>query len=136
VVCQVGRRLRHAPGTTRRAELSPLAEAHRPARPARDLRADRPDRRRHRRRARPAASRGGGRVTFRASSFASSASCKATFFFTAATVRSTSCASSCRRRRDAVRAGATVRLGCDHTNYPAHTEIGQEMLASLAGDLR
>ena len=38
--------------------------------------------------------------------------------------------------RDAVRAGASVRLGCDHTNYPAHTEIGQETLASLAGDLR
>jgi hypothetical protein len=37
--------------------------------------------------------------------------------------------------RDAVRAGASVRLGCDHTNYPAHTEIGQETLASLAGDL-
>jgi Protein of unknown function (DUF3501) len=38
--------------------------------------------------------------------------------------------------RDAVRAGAAVRLGCDHTNYPAHTAIGQETLASLAGDLR
>jgi hypothetical protein len=38
--------------------------------------------------------------------------------------------------RDAVRAGANVRLGCDHTNYPAHTAIGQETLASLAGDLR
>jgi hypothetical protein len=38
--------------------------------------------------------------------------------------------------RDAVRAGASVRLGCDHTNYPAHTEIGQETLASLAADLR
>ena len=38
--------------------------------------------------------------------------------------------------RDAVRAGASVRLGCDHTNYPAHTEIAQETLASLAGDLR
>jgi len=38
--------------------------------------------------------------------------------------------------RDAVRAGASVRLGCDHTNYPAHTEISQETLASLAGDLR
>ena len=37
--------------------------------------------------------------------------------------------------RDAVRAGASVRLGCDHTNYPAHTEISQETLASLAGDL-
>ncbi len=24
--------------------------------------------------------------------------------------------------RDAVRAGASVRLGCDHTNYPAHTD--------------
>ena len=38
--------------------------------------------------------------------------------------------------RDAVRAGASVRLGCDHTNYPAHTEIGAETLTSLAGDLR
>jgi uncharacterized protein DUF3501 len=38
--------------------------------------------------------------------------------------------------RQAVRAGASVRLGCDHTNYPAHAEIGQETLASLAGDLR
>lgn len=38
--------------------------------------------------------------------------------------------------RDAVRAGARVRLGCDHTHYPAHSEIAQETLASLAGDLR
>jgi Protein of unknown function (DUF3501) len=38
--------------------------------------------------------------------------------------------------RAAVRAGASVRLGCDHTHYPAHTEIAQETLASLAGDLR
>jgi len=38
--------------------------------------------------------------------------------------------------RAAVRAGASVRLGCDHTNYPAHTDIAQETLASLAGDLR
>jgi hypothetical protein len=37
--------------------------------------------------------------------------------------------------RDAVRAGASVRLGCDHTNYPAHTEIVAETLTSLAGDL-
>ena len=37
--------------------------------------------------------------------------------------------------RDAVRAGASVRLGCDHTNYPAHTEIAAETLTSLAGDL-
>ena len=38
--------------------------------------------------------------------------------------------------RDAVRAGASVRLGCDHTHYPAHTEIAPETLTSLAGDLR
>jgi hypothetical protein len=38
--------------------------------------------------------------------------------------------------RDAVRAGANVRLGCDHTHYPAHVAIGPETLASLAGDLR
>jgi hypothetical protein len=38
--------------------------------------------------------------------------------------------------RDAVKAGAAVKLGCDHTNYPAHVAIGSEALASLAGDLR
>ena len=38
--------------------------------------------------------------------------------------------------RESVRAGASVRLGCDHTHYPAHTEVSQETLASLAGDLR
>ena len=38
--------------------------------------------------------------------------------------------------RDAVRAGAAVKLGCDHTHYPAHTAIAAETLASLAGDLR
>ncbi|MEO8807354.1 MAG: DUF3501 family protein [Burkholderiaceae bacterium] len=37
--------------------------------------------------------------------------------------------------REAVRAGASVKLGCDHTNYPAHTVIAPETLASLAGDL-
>src|SRR5512141_3415835 len=37
--------------------------------------------------------------------------------------------------REAVRAGAAVKLGCDHTNYPAHVMIGAETLASLAGDL-
>jgi hypothetical protein len=37
--------------------------------------------------------------------------------------------------REAVRAGASVKLGCDHTNYPAHVAIGPETLASLAGDL-
>ena len=36
----------------------------------------------------------------------------------------------------AVRAGAAVRLGCDHANYPAHVSITPETLASLAGDLR
>ena len=38
--------------------------------------------------------------------------------------------------RQAVRAGAGVKLGCDHTNYPAHVAIAAETLASLAGDLR
>jgi len=37
--------------------------------------------------------------------------------------------------RDAVRAGASVKLGCDHTNYPAHVVIAHDTLASLAGDL-
>ncbi len=37
---------------------------------------------------------------------------------------------------DAVRAGAQVKLGCDHTNYPAHTLIDPATLASLAGDLK
>ena len=37
--------------------------------------------------------------------------------------------------RDLVRAGAAVKLGCDHTNYPAHVMIAPETLASLAGDL-
>ncbi len=36
--------------------------------------------------------------------------------------------------RDAVRAGAQVKLGCDHTHYPAHVQIAAETLASLAGD--
>ena len=36
----------------------------------------------------------------------------------------------------AVKAGAAVKLGCDHTNYPAHIAIAAETLASLAGDLR
>ncbi len=36
----------------------------------------------------------------------------------------------------AVKAGASVKLGCDHTNYPAHVTIAPESLASLAGDLR
>ncbi len=37
--------------------------------------------------------------------------------------------------RHAVRAGAAVRLGCDHEHYPAHVSIPPETLASLAGDL-
>ena len=36
----------------------------------------------------------------------------------------------------AIQAGAGVKLGCDHTNYPAHMQIAPETLASLAGDLR
>ncbi len=36
----------------------------------------------------------------------------------------------------AVKAGAAVTLGCDHTNYPAHALISPETLASLAADLR
>jgi len=36
----------------------------------------------------------------------------------------------------AVKAGAAVKLGCDHTHYPAHTQIAAETLASLAGDLK
>jgi hypothetical protein len=36
----------------------------------------------------------------------------------------------------AVKAGAAVKLGCDHTNYPAHIAIAPETLASLAADLR
>jgi len=38
--------------------------------------------------------------------------------------------------RAAVRAGAHVKLGCDHTNYPALASIQPETLASLAGDLK
>lgn len=36
----------------------------------------------------------------------------------------------------AVKAGASVKLGCDHTHYPAHVTIPADTLASLAGDLR
>jgi len=38
--------------------------------------------------------------------------------------------------REAVRAGAAVKLGCDHTHYPAHMQIAAETLACLAGDLK
>ena len=37
--------------------------------------------------------------------------------------------------RQAVRAGAAVKLGCDHRHYPAHVQIPPETLAALAGDL-
>jgi hypothetical protein len=37
--------------------------------------------------------------------------------------------------RAAIQAGASVKLGCDHTNYPAHTTITPETLSALAGDL-
>jgi hypothetical protein len=38
--------------------------------------------------------------------------------------------------RAAVLAGAAVKLGCDHTHYPAHLQIPADTLASLAGDLK
>ena len=41
-----------------------------------------------------------------------------------------------RAARDAIRAGANVKLGCDHTHYPSHVSIAADTLASLAGDLR
>ena len=39
-------------------------------------------------------------------------------------------------QRQAVLAGAAVKLGCDHTHYPAHTMLAADTLANLAGDLR
>ena len=38
-------------------------------------------------------------------------------------------------QREAIRAGAGVKIGCDHRNYPAHVAVSPETLASLAGDL-
>jgi len=38
--------------------------------------------------------------------------------------------------RAALLAGAGVKLGCDHTNYPQHCEIAAEPLASLVKDIR
>ncbi|HLL10614.1 MAG TPA: DUF3501 family protein [Rubrivivax sp.] len=35
----------------------------------------------------------------------------------------------------AIRAGAQVKIGCDHTNYPAHRSLPAETLAALACDL-
>ena len=39
-------------------------------------------------------------------------------------------------QREALRAGAGAKLGCDHTHYPAHVTIAPETLALLAGDLQ
>jgi hypothetical protein len=36
----------------------------------------------------------------------------------------------------ALKAGGSAKLGCDHTNYPAHTIISPETLASLVSDLK
>ena len=36
----------------------------------------------------------------------------------------------------AIKAGARVKLGCDHTNYPFHCDIAADTLSSLAGDLK
>jgi Protein of unknown function (DUF3501) len=36
----------------------------------------------------------------------------------------------------ALKAGAAAKLGCDHTNYPAHVAIADDTLVSLAGDLK
>ena len=35
-----------------------------------------------------------------------------------------------------LKAGAAAKLGCDHTNYPAHMNVPEEALTSLASDLR
>jgi hypothetical protein len=35
-----------------------------------------------------------------------------------------------------VKAGASAKLGCDHTNYPAHMSLSEETMTSLASDLR
>ncbi|WP_295522993.1 DUF3501 family protein [Limnohabitans sp. Rim8] len=36
----------------------------------------------------------------------------------------------------ALKAGASAKLGCDHTHYPSHLDIAADTLASLAGDLK
>ena len=38
--------------------------------------------------------------------------------------------------RAGIQAGAAVKIGCDHTHYPAHVQVSPETLASLAGDLK
>ena len=37
--------------------------------------------------------------------------------------------------RAAIHAGASVKIGCDHTHYPAHVTVAPETLAALAADL-
>ena len=39
-------------------------------------------------------------------------------------------------QRAAIRAGAGVKIGCDHTSYPTHVTVAPDTLASLAGDLK
>jgi hypothetical protein len=39
-------------------------------------------------------------------------------------------------QRASIRAGAAVKIGCDHTNYPAHVTVAAETLSNLAGDLK
>lgn len=38
--------------------------------------------------------------------------------------------------RAAIQAGAAVKIGCEHTHYPAHVQVSPQTLASLAGDLK
>ena len=38
--------------------------------------------------------------------------------------------------KHAIKAGAAVKIGNDHTHYPIHIEIGADTLANLAGDLK
>jgi hypothetical protein len=40
------------------------------------------------------------------------------------------------KQREVIRAGAAVKLGCNHRHYPSHVQIAAETLASLAGDLK
>jgi len=37
--------------------------------------------------------------------------------------------------RASVKAGAALKIGCDHTHYPSHVGVAPDTLASLAGDL-
>ena len=35
-----------------------------------------------------------------------------------------------------IKAGGALKIGCDHTHYPAHMVVSPDTLASLAGDLK